>query len=133
VHGFGFAAMLQSQLQFAGSSLLVSLLAFNVGIEGGQLLVLMTVLPAVTLLRRWVPDSERALAIIVGLLCGHAALHWLTDRMQAFWKAAELAADWLPIVSIGLLIVLLSGWALWKGRGLRGSSKPGQAPASVPR
>ena len=87
-------------------------LAFNVGIEGGQLLVLMS---AVTLLRRWVPNSERALAIIVGLLCGHAALHWVTDRMQAFWKAAGLAADWLPIGSIGLLVVLLSGWAVWKG------------------
>ena len=134
VHGFGFAAMLQSQLQFAGSSLLVSLLAFNVGIEGGQLLVLMTVLPALTLLRRWVPDSERALAIIVGLLCGHAAVHWLTERMQALWKAAELAADWLPLVNIGLLLVLLSGWASWKALGsLRGSSKSGQAPASVQR
>ena len=134
VHGFGFAAMLQSQLQFAGSSLLVSLLAFNVGIEGGQLLVLMTVLPAVALLRRWVPDSERAVAIIVGLLAGHAALHWLTDRMQALWKTAEFAADWLPIVSIGLLVFLLSGWALWKWLGsIRASNKPGQTPAPVPR
>jgi hypothetical protein len=133
VHGFGFAAMLQSQLQFAGSSLLVSLLAFNVGIEGGQLLVLTTVLPAVTLLRRWVPDSERAVAILVGLFAGHTALHWLTDRMQVLWKAAELAGDWLPIVSIGLLLVLLSGWAAWRALGsLRepGASRP--APASGP-
>ena len=135
VHGFGFAAMLQSQLQFAGSSLLVSLLAFNVGIEGGQLLVLMTVLPAVALLRRWVPDSERTIAIIVGLLAGHVALHWLADRMQALWKAAELAEDWLTVVSFGLLIVLLSGWACGKGsaRGAGGDRERRQprCPGSV--
>jgi len=134
VHGFGFATMLQSQLQFAGSSLLVSLLAFNVGIEGGQLLVLMAMLPAATLLRRWVPASEWASAIIVGLLAGHVALHWLTERTQALWKAVDLAADWLPVVSIGLLIALLSGWASWKGLvSFRRSSKPVQARASMPR
>ena len=134
VHGFGFAAMLQSQLQFAGSSLLVSLLAFNVGIEGGQLLVLMTVLPALTLLRRWVPDSARALAIIVGLLAGHVALHWLTDRVQALWKTLNFEADWLPVVSIGLLIALILGWASWKALvSLAQSSKPLPAPGSMRR
>jgi hypothetical protein len=133
VHGFGFAAMLQSQLQFAGSSLLVSLLAFNIGIEGGQLLVLMTVLPIVALLRRWVPGSDQTIAIVVGLLAGHVALHWLADRAQALWTAAEFAEDWLPIVGFGLLIVLLAGWALLKGLGsLRGASGPGDAPASMP-
>src|SRR4029453_6905477 len=118
VHGFGFAAMLQSQLQFAGSRLLVSLLAFNVGIEGGQLLVLMLVLPAVALLRRTMP--EQAIAIIVGLFAAHTATHWLIDRMQALWKAAELGTDWVPIFGLGLLIVLSTGWALWRGlRSLR--------------
>ena len=134
VHGFGFAAMLQSQLQFAGSSLLLSLLAFNVGIEGGQLLVLMTVLPAVALLRRWAPDSERAIAVIVGLLAGHVALHWLTDRTQAFWKAAELANDWLPLVGFCLLVFLLAGWASWRGIGsLRGATRPVMSADSAAR
>ncbi|HEX2542238.1 MAG TPA: HupE/UreJ family protein [Caldimonas sp.] len=133
VHGFGFAAMLQSQLQFAGSSLLVSLLAFNIGIEGGQLLVLATVLPAVMLLRRRVPDSDRAIAIIVGLFAGHVALHWLTDRMESLWKASDLAAEWLPIFSIGLLIVIVTGWAAWRGLGaLRVPDEPRSAPASGP-
>jgi ABC-type nickel/cobalt efflux system permease component RcnA len=53
--------------------------------------------------------------------------------MQVLWKAAELAGDWLPIVSIGLLLVLLSGWAAWRALGsLRepGASRP--APASGP-
>ena len=51
--------------------------------------------------------------------------------MQALWKAAELAADWLPIVSIGLLIVLLSGWASWKGLGFARGIEQAAASAGV--
>src|SRR5437870_7037281 len=40
VHGFGFSFALRQTLQFAGSHLLTSLLSFNVGVELGQLLVL---------------------------------------------------------------------------------------------
>ena len=40
VHGFGFSFALRETLQFAGSHLVTSLLAFNVGVELGQLLVL---------------------------------------------------------------------------------------------
>ncbi|MGK6306197.1 HupE/UreJ family protein [Variovorax sp. DT-64] len=133
VHGFGFAAMLQSQLQFAGSSLMVSLLAFNVGIEGGQLMVLTTVLPTVILLRRWLPDSDRTIAVIVGLFAGHVALHWLNDRMQALWKASDLASEWLPVFGLGLITVAIACWAAWRGRAaLRSSNKPQMAPVSGP-
>src|SRR4030095_12200268 len=41
VHGFGFSFALRQTLQFAGSHLLTSLLSFNVGVELGQLLVLL--------------------------------------------------------------------------------------------
>ena len=46
VHGFGFSYGLQENFQFAGTHLLVSLFAFNVGIELGQILVLVVMLPA---------------------------------------------------------------------------------------
>ena len=46
VHGFGFSFALRNTLQFAGAHLLMSLLAFNVGIELGQLLVLVLLVPA---------------------------------------------------------------------------------------
>ncbi len=45
VHGFGFSFALRESLQFAGSHLLTSLLAFNLGVELGQLLVLVIMLP----------------------------------------------------------------------------------------
>ena len=46
VHGFGFSFALRETLQFAGSHLLTSLLAFNIGVELGQLLVLALLVPA---------------------------------------------------------------------------------------
>ena len=45
VHGFGFSFVLRETLQFAGSHLITSLLAFNVGVEIGQLFVLALVVP----------------------------------------------------------------------------------------
>src|SRR5439155_1560523 len=45
VHGFGFAYGLQQLLQFAGSHLITSLLAFNLGVELGQLLALIVLVP----------------------------------------------------------------------------------------
>src|SRR2546427_558336 len=40
VHGFGFSYALRENLQFAGRHRVVSLLAFNIGIELGQMAVL---------------------------------------------------------------------------------------------
>src|SRR5260221_108225 len=45
VHGFAFSFALREQLQFAGNHLLTSLLSFNVGVELGQLLVLVVLIP----------------------------------------------------------------------------------------
>src|SRR5262245_15520679 len=45
VHGFGFSFALRQTLQFAGSHLLTSLLSFNLGVELGQLLVLLLLIP----------------------------------------------------------------------------------------
>ena len=46
VHGFGFSFALREKLQFAGSHLATSLLSFNIGVELGQLLVLILLIPA---------------------------------------------------------------------------------------
>src|SRR5262249_61073779 len=54
VHGFGFSFALRQTLQFAGTHLLTSLLSFNIGVELGQLLVLVVFIPALGLLFRYV-------------------------------------------------------------------------------
>ena len=81
VHGFGFAFALAGTLQFAGSHLLTSLLSFNVGIELGQLLVLVLLIPGLNLLFRYAP--ERVGGIVIAVLVGHTAWHWLGERFAA--------------------------------------------------
>jgi hypothetical protein len=78
VHGFGFSFALQNTLQFAGEHVLTSLLSFNVGIELGQLLVLVVTIPVLNVLFRYVP--ERAGGIVLAVVIGHTAWHWLIER-----------------------------------------------------
>src|SRR5256885_12830231 len=49
VHGFGFSFALRESLQFAGAHLAASLIAFNVGVELGQIFVLALAVPALVL------------------------------------------------------------------------------------
>jgi len=79
VHGFGFSFALRQTLQFAGSHLLTSLLSFNIGVELGQLLVLVLLVPALDLLFRFVV-AERMGTIILSAIVAHTAWHWLTER-----------------------------------------------------
>ena len=81
VHGFGFSFALRETLQFAGSHLLTSLLAFNVGVEAGQLLVLALLVPALQLLFRYVV-AERLGTIILSALVAHTAWHWTAERWE---------------------------------------------------
>jgi hypothetical protein len=79
VHGFGLSFALRRMLQFAGSHLLASVLSFNIGVEIGQLLLLVLLIPALDLLFRFVV-AERLGTIIASALVGHTAWHWMTDR-----------------------------------------------------
>jgi hypothetical protein len=81
VHGFGFSFALSSTLQFAGDHVLTSLLSFNVGIELGQLLVLVLLVPALNLLFRYV--EPRVGGIVIAVIVGHTAWHWLAQRFTA--------------------------------------------------
>jgi len=79
VHGFGFSFALRETLQFAGSHLLTSLLAFNVGVELGQLLVLVLLIPALEALFRFAV-AERMGTIILSALVAHTGWHWMMER-----------------------------------------------------
>ena len=118
VHGFAFSFALRETLQFAGSHLLTSLLSFNLGVELGQLLVLVVLVPALEILFRFLV-AERLGTIILSLLVGHTAWHWMTERAERLskfpWPALDasqlaVAIRWL----MGLLI--LAGLA-WFARG----------------
>jgi hypothetical protein len=138
VHGFGFSFALRESLQFAGSHVLTSLLAFNVGVELGQLLVLALAIPALALLFRRVV-AERVGTIVLSALVAHSAWHWMTGRMEVLrgyrfaWPSLDLALLAAAMRGLMLLLIVVAGaWAirlLWGGLG-RGRAEPAE-PASV--
>ena len=116
VHGFGFSFALKQTLQFAGSHLLTSLLSFNVGVELGQLLVLLLLIPLLDALFRFVV-AERMGTIILSALVAHTGWHWMldrADRLRQFplrWPvlgAAQLAADLR-----GLMVLVALAAVVW--------------------
>lgn len=116
VHGFGFSFALRETLQFAGSHLLTSLLSFNVGVELGQLLVLLILIPLLDALFRYVV-AERMGTIILSALVAHTGWHWMTERWQRLsqfrfeWPEFN-AALWAGILFWMMVLVVLGG-LLW--------------------
>src|SRR4051812_9275294 len=136
VHGFGFSFALRESLQFAGAHLATSLLAFNVGVEIGQLLVLAIAIPALALLFKYVV-AERMGTIILSALVAHTAWHWMLDRWAVLeqYKFQWPAIDTSFIISMMRLVMLLLivtglGWVLSAGmRRLAGRAPMGEVGA----
>jgi hypothetical protein len=124
IHGFGFSFMLQSQLQFAGSHLLLSLVAFNVGIELGQLLVLFVAMPALIVLYRSRFTAERVIAAIVCALIGHTAWHWMGERAEALrnadWSIPDGAFTNTTLMALSILLAGLFAWFFARRHGRAG-------------
>ena len=114
IHGFGFSFLLRERLQFAGDHLISSLLAFNVGVEIGQLFVLIVTIPALVLLFRYVV-AERIGTILLSALVAHTAWHWAVDRGTAFW-AYPLPALTLQGIAAGirlLMVIIVAAGLVW--------------------
>ncbi|MEP6617749.1 MAG: HupE/UreJ family protein [bacterium] len=118
VHGFAFSFALRESMQFGGSHLAASLVAFNVGVEGGQLFVLALAVPALALLFSKVVQ-ERMGTIILSALIAHTAWHWMLDRgatlggyhfqVPAFNAALAVGAMRATMV---LIVAALAVWLL---------------------
>jgi hypothetical protein len=127
IHGFGFSFALRETLQFAGSHLITSLLAFNVGVEIGQIVVLAAMIPALELLFRY-GVAERAGTIILSALVAHTGWHWLTTRssqlmLYQFQVPAFDAAFFLMVVR-WLMVLTVAAAAAWMISGLVGKGTP---------
>jgi len=86
VHGFGFSFLLQSQMQLAGGHLLLSLVAFNVGIELGQLVFIGVAIPLLYLLTEKLRFDARLTSVVISAFVAHAAWHWMTERWDELAK-----------------------------------------------
>jgi HupE/UreJ protein len=105
VHGFGFAFALRDSLQFAGGHSLAALLSFSAGLEMGLIIILAIALPAFSLLFTQVV-SERAGTIVISVLAGHAAWHWMTERFNALQLMS------LPVLDLAVAATVVR-WLLW--------------------
>lgn len=131
VHGFGFSFALRKTLQFAGSHLLTSLLAFNLGVELGQLLVLGLLLPLLSILFRHVV-AERTGTVILSALVAHTGWHLMLDRgarlSQFNWP--EIDAPFLASAMRWLMLLVgVAGlyWLIGVYRN-RGEQRTGSSP-----
>jgi HupE/UreJ protein len=113
VHGFGFSYALKENLQFAGSHLLVSLLAFNVGIEIGQLLILTVMMAALWMLFRHL-RRPRVGAIVLSAFVAHTAWHWMIERGQVLWQTRWPVIDGAAVMILArwIAVLLLAGGAV---------------------
>jgi hypothetical protein len=117
VHGFGFSFALRESFQFAGDHLLTALIGFNLGVEIGQLLVLVILIPTLGLLFARVP--ERLGIIVLSAFVAHTAWHWMLERGERLAKfplptfdAAFLASAMRALMAA---LVLAGGVALANG------------------
>lgn len=80
IHGFGFAYVLR-QFGLPEGQLALSLFGFNVGVEIGQLIVVLVVATVLDQVRRRRPPLARQIATIGSLAVAAAGAYWFVDRV----------------------------------------------------
>ncbi len=116
IHGFGFSFLLTESMQFAGAHLVTALLSFNVGVELGQLLVLVVVVPLLRILFKYVV-AEKVGVILLSALVSHSAWHWMTERWSALMgydiRMPILNSDFYAGLWQWGMLVLVAAGVLW--------------------
>ena len=75
VHGFGFASVLR-ELELPRAVLATGLVSFNLGVECGQVCIVLLALPVLRALRSWRPFAPAASACVAAL-----GAFWLVQRL----------------------------------------------------
>lgn len=116
IHGFGFSYALQESLQFAGGHLATALAAFNIGIELGQLALLVVAVPVFS----WIFTrvlAERVGVLILSVLVAHTAWHWMTERFAVVRTYDFAPPAWDATFALAVVrtvsVLLVAGVAAW--------------------
>ncbi len=80
IHGFGFAGAL-ADIGLPDGEIVQALLAFNLGVEAGQLLVIATVIGLLALLMRALPKVETSALRFATYAIGCIGSFWLIERV----------------------------------------------------
>lgn len=79
LHGFGFAGALK-EIGLPQGEVPMALLTFNLGVEAGQLFVVIVALTVLAGIRRWMPRQLRAVTLGTTYLIGITASYWFIER-----------------------------------------------------
>ena len=95
-HGFGFANVL-AEMPIPSVYVLPSLFGFNVGVELGQLAIVLVVVPILYMLRNFRPYARVAMPVAASLLV-MVSLYWFTERaFDIDLQAGAFAQDLLGL------------------------------------
>jgi len=117
-HGMGFASLV-SDLDISTSSQLVSLLGRNVGIEIGQVVVILLLFPALFLLRR--TPTYQPLLVVASLALAAFATFWMIERVFEVDLGTDPLVESVVSVPRGYLLAVVftavAGAIYWWARG----------------
>ena len=81
LHGLGFGFVLQEILGLSSANIWVSLLAFNIGVEIGQLAVVVLLWPLFALLRKYNRDWHHYAKWVIAIIAIAIASVWTGQRL----------------------------------------------------
>ena len=81
LHGLGFSFVLQEILSVTSSNIWISLLSFNVGVEIGQLAIVLVLWPLLYLIGKYFPHKLMAVKWVIALPCIVIAAVWSGQRL----------------------------------------------------
>lgn len=80
LHGLGFSFVLREILQLDAPNIWQSLLAFNIGVEIGQVAIALVVWPALWALAKYLPQRETLARNLLAFSCIGVAALWIGER-----------------------------------------------------
>ena len=79
IHGFGFAGIMQ-EMELSRSSIASSLLFFNVGVEVGQLAIILLVFPLLLLFRKYQKQFKMFVSVS-SIFIAALGMFWIVQRV----------------------------------------------------
>jgi hypothetical protein len=80
LHGFGFAGALK-EIGLPEGDVPTALLTFNLGVEAGQLLIVLATLAVTHIIARWLPSLHRPVIAATTYAIGSIAAFWFVERI----------------------------------------------------
>ncbi|WP_170533631.1 HupE/UreJ family protein [Ruegeria atlantica] len=84
LHGLGFSFVLHEILQVTSPNIWQSLLAFNIGVEVGQVAIVLVTWPLLNSISKFGPTPEFTLRVSIAIGCGAVASWWTFERGKNF-------------------------------------------------